>query len=403
MLTLAFRNILRQHGRTWLTLAAIVLGVASLIFSGGFVEDVLKQLRETTIRSELGHLQIYKQGQYASGGHNPLKYLIEDGDTDIANQLATQPGVATYARRIRFAGLMSNERAELPIVGEGVEPEPEARIGSAFTILSGRQLAASDHFGMVIGEGLANSMKLKVGDSANIVLSTREGATNALEFQIVGIFRSLSKEYDARAVRISLQAALELTAVSSVNAFVVLLQRTEDTEKIREQLERRLPPRLEVKAWYELADFYKNTAALYEREFGFLQVIIVVMIFLSVANSINMTFHERIPEFGIIRALGRTGRNVFGLAMLEATLLGMLGAAVGVVVGVVVALLVSAIGIPMAPPPNSESGFTASVQVVPSVLAVAFVLGLLASVCAALLPARYLGRMSLVDALRRGI
>jgi hypothetical protein len=49
-----------------------------------------------------------------------------------------------------------------------------------------------------IGEGLANAFKLGVGDSVNLVLSTREGAMSTLDFKIVGIFRSLSKEYDAR-------------------------------------------------------------------------------------------------------------------------------------------------------------------------------------------------------------
>jgi putative ABC transport system permease protein len=77
MFKLAFRNILRQRARTGLTLAAIALGVASLVLSGGFVEDILVQLREATIRSQLGHLQVYKRGQFASGGHHPFDFLIE--------------------------------------------------------------------------------------------------------------------------------------------------------------------------------------------------------------------------------------------------------------------------------------------------------------------------------------
>ncbi len=64
MLKIALRNIVRQRARTALTLAAIALGVASLVLSGGFVADILLQLREATIRSQLGHLQIYKQGQF---------------------------------------------------------------------------------------------------------------------------------------------------------------------------------------------------------------------------------------------------------------------------------------------------------------------------------------------------
>ena len=402
MFKLAIRNVLRQPARTALTLAAIALGVASMLLSGGFVEDILLQLREATIRSQLGHLQIYKTGQFASSGQRPFEFLIDNPEL-VERAVESLPGVVVHTRRIRFSGLISNGRGELPIVGEGIESEGESRIGSAISMRSGRPLAATDQFGVAVGEGLAKAMGLKVGDSVTLLLTTREGAMNTLDFQVVGIFRSFSKEYDARAVRIPLPAAQELTATSGVNAIVVLLDDTSLTEHGRAELEARLPPGFEVKAWTDLADFYKNTAALYERQFGFLQVIILVMVLLSVTNSVNMTLHERTLEFGIMRALGQKGRDVFRLAVLETALLGAVGAAAGAALGVILALAISAIGIPMPPPPNSESGFTAAIRIVPTVMAAAFALGVVASVCASLLPARRLARISVADALRRGV
>lgn len=402
MLKIALRNILRQRARTALTLAAIALGVASLVLSGGFVADILLQLREATIRSQLGHLQIYKQGQFESGGQRPFDFVI-DNPQAIERIVDTAPGVVTRAERLRFSGLMSNGRGELPILGEGVEPAPEAKIGSAISMVAGRPLVAGDQFALVAGEGLANALKLKLGDSVNLLLTTREGAMNTLDFRVVGVFRSLSKEYDARAVRVPLSAAQELTAVSGVNAVVVLLADTELTAAARAAVEANLPPGFEVKTWQELADFYNNTAALYERQFGVLQAIILVMVLLSVANSVSMTLHERTAEFGIMRALGRTRRDVFRLTMLETAVLGAMGATLGVVVGVILASIISAIGIPMPPPPNSESGFVATIRIVPIVLAAALALGFFATVVAALLPARRIAGMPVVDALRHGV
>src|SRR6266550_1167329 len=402
MLKLALRNILRQRARTSLTLTAIALGVASLVLSGGFVEDILLHLREATIHSQLGHLQVYKHGQFASGGQHPYDFLIDNPDA-IERAVDAVSGVVARADRVSFSGLISNRRGELPILGEGIEPEREASIGSAISMLAGRRLAADDDFGIMVGEGLANALKLKVGDSVDLLLTTRKGAMNTLDFKLVGVFRSLSKEYDARAVRVPLRAAQELTATSGVNSVVVLLADTDLTARARADLETRLPPGFEVKTWQELADFYNNTAALYERQFGVLQVIILVMVLLSVANSVNMTLHERMPEFGIMRALGRTGRDVFRLAVLETALLGAIGAALGVAVGAALALVISAIGIPMPPPPNSESGFTAAIRIVPVILAAAFALGIFASIGASLLPARHLARIPVVEALRRGV
>jgi putative ABC transport system permease protein len=403
MFKLAFRNVLRQRTRTALTLAAIALGVASLILSGGYFEDILVQLREATIHSQLGHLQIYKTGQYASGGQRPFDFLIEDAPT-IETALRGVPGVVAQARRLSFSGLISNGHGELPMLGEGIQPESESRIGTALSLLSGRRLSAGDPFGIVVGEGLANALKLKVGVSVDLVVSTREGAMNTLQFNVIGVFRSLSKEYDARAVQISLSTAAELVDTPGITAVVVLLDETVRTDGALATLRAQLPAdRYEIKTWRELADFYNGTAALYERQFAVLQAIILVMVLLSVANSVNMTLHERTPEFGIMRALGRTGRDVFYLVVLETALLGAIGAAVGVAVGSALAVVISAIGIPMPPPPNSESGFTAAIRIVPTILAGAFALGTLASVAASLLPARHLARIPVVEALRQGV
>jgi len=403
MFMFALRNVLRQRTRTALTLAAIALGVASLILAGGYVEDTLVQLREATIKSRLGHLQVYKAGLYASGGQRPFDYLIEDTPA-MENAVGALSGVVAHARRLSFSGLISNGRGDLPIWGEGIEPEPENRIGSAVTMLDGRRLSGGDKFAIVVGEGLAQALKVKVGDSVSLVLSTRDGAMNTLEFSIVGVFRSMSKEYDARGVQIPLVAAAELVDTPGISAVVVLLDDTAQTDAALATLTARLPAgRYEVKTWRELADFYNGTVAFYERQFAVLHLIILVMILLSVANTVNMTLHERTGEFGVMRALGRRGADIFRLAVLESAILGLIGATLGVIIGVLLALLISAVGIPMPPGPNSESGLTAAIRVVPSVIATAFALGVLAAVVASLLPARKIARIPVVEALRQAI
>jgi putative ABC transport system permease protein len=227
---------------------------------------------------------------------------------------------------------------------------------------------------------------------------------NTLEFSIVGVFRSMSKEYDARGVQIPLQMAAELVDTRGISALIVLLEDTAQTERALAALTARLPgDRYEVKTWHDLADFYTSTAAFYERQFAVLHLIILVMVLLSVANTVNMTLHERTGEFGVMRALGRRGADIFRLAVLESAVLGLIGATLGLIIGVALALLISAAGIPMPPGPNSESGLTAAIRLVPAVLASASVLGIVGTMVASLLPARRAARIPVVDALRQAI
>ena len=103
MWTLAFRNIFRHKLRTALTLAAILFGVVGLIISGGFIEDLFFQLREFTIHSQLGHIQIYRHGYLEQGRQKPFQYMI-DKPEQLAEQVQALPQVQDVMQRVQFAG-----------------------------------------------------------------------------------------------------------------------------------------------------------------------------------------------------------------------------------------------------------------------------------------------------------
>jgi putative ABC transport system permease protein len=403
MLKLAFRNIFRNRLRTALTLAAIVSGVVAIIISGGFVEDVFVQLREATIHSRIGHLQIYRKGFLEFGKREPAHYLIADAKP-LTQAVASLPHVKDVMTRLNFSGLANNGRADLPILGEGIEPDKEARLGSATTIVAGRQLKDSDLNGVIIGEGVAAALHLKPGDIVTLMVNTPEGALNTLEFEIVGVFRTFFKEYDDRAVRIPMGAAQELLYTGAVHGIVVSLDDSMATDEVLASINRKLGTKdYEVKPWYQLADFYEKTVALYRRQFGALQFIIMVMLVLSVASTVNMAVYERTGEFGTMLAIGQRRKQVFKLVMLEYTLLGLLGSFIGLVLGGGIATAISGVGIAMPPPPGSNADYTASIRLVPWVMGVALLIGSLAAALAAVLPGRRAASLPVVDALRHNV
>lgn len=306
--------------------------------------------------------------------------------------------------RLNFSGLLNNGKSDLPIIGEGVEPSHEVKLGSSVQITEGRQLNDEDTFGILLGKGVAQALQLKPGDPVTLLINTLDGALNSLDFQVTGIFQSFSNDFDARAVRIPLAAAQELLGTQGVNALVISLKHTEETDHIAAQLKQSLESSgLEVKTWVELNDFYEKTVEMYKGQFGVLQIIILIMVLLSVANSVNMSIFERVGEFGTMMALGNDSHQVFRLIISENLLLGLIGGGLGVGTGILLATAISAIGIPMPPPPNADLGYIARIQIVPSVLLLALGIGFTATVLAAILPARHVSRIPVVDALRQNI
>lgn len=402
LLKLSIRNVFRQKVRTAMTLAAIMFGVSGLILAGGFVHDIFIQLGEAIIHSQTGHVQVFRKDYLERGTRQPDRFLIDAPDA-LARQIAALPEVADVAARLNFAGLLNNGRRDLAIIGEGIEPDKEARLGTYLQVTAGRHLADADRFGMVVGQGVAHSLNLSPGDPVTLVMNTSDGALNTLDFEVVGVFQSFSKDFDARAVRIPLPAAQELMATSGSNVLVVTLHRTEDTDTALAAINALLDPtQTEARSWRKLSDFYDKTLQLYDSQFGVLQLIILGMVLLSVANSVNMSTFERMGEFGTLQALGNRKSYIFKLIIVENMLLGLMGAALGVVVGVLLALGISAIGIPMPPPPNANIGYTAFIRIVPLTVASAFVIGFFATALAAVIPARRVSGMPVVEALRQG-
>ncbi len=403
MWKLAWRNVFRHKVRTAMTLLVVVTGVVGLILSGGFVHDIFVQLAEVLIHSQSGHVQVSRKGYFESGMRSPDKFLMEEPES-LRTTVASIPGVRDAMGRLYFSGLLNNGRSDLPIIGEGVEPSREKKLGSSIIIKQGRMLEDKDGNGVIIGQGLANALKLKPGDVATLVINTPDGALNSLEFVVIGVFQTFSNDYDARAVRIPLTAAQELLATTGINTLVLSLAETRDTDRVALELANKLgKDGLEVKTWLQLNEFYTQTVEMYDAQFGVLRLIILLLVLLSVANGVNMSIFERIGEFGTMMAVGNRGGSVFVLIIKENLIIGAIGATAGVMLGIVLATAISAIGIPMPPPPNSDLPYTGHVLIIPSVVLSSFAVGLIATVGASLLPALRVRRIPVVEALNQNI
>jgi putative ABC transport system permease protein len=99
LLTLAARNLFRHRVRTAMSLAAVAVGVAAVILSGGFVHDIYVQLREAIIHSQSGHVQLAKAGFFSTGSRSPEKHVIAEPDLEKA-RIASLPEVAGVMARL---------------------------------------------------------------------------------------------------------------------------------------------------------------------------------------------------------------------------------------------------------------------------------------------------------------
>lgn len=402
---LAFRNIFRNFRRTLITFLAIVTGLTGIIVFGGFVEFSYFGLRETTIRTQLGHIQLYKRGYNEKGIADPGKYLIGNPG-EVLDRLSRMPEVVMATGRLTFSGLVSKGDKTLTCQGIGIAVEKEEEMSAFETIVDGAPLdpsspSATD--GGVVGIELMKALGAKVGDYLTILTTTTDGMINAVEFRVAGVAQTGSQEYDSVFVKLPLKLVQNLLQTDSVERILVLLDDTGKVEKAVPRIEdiiRNNGFDLEFRLWSDLAVFYRKVVSLYDGIFSVIKVIISAIVLFSIANTMSMSVFERVREIGTLRAIGTTRAGIMRLFITEGLLIGAFGGLLGIAVGVAAAYLINAGGgIAIPPPPGMTRGYQAMILIVPKVLAYSLVSTVAVSALSAIYPAYKASRMKVVEAL----
>jgi putative ABC transport system permease protein len=396
---IAFRNVLRQRRRTVIALSAIGFGVIALILAGGFIESIYFEMREATIRSLLGHIQVTRAGYRETGTADPFAYLLPPRSDALA-AIERTPGVQLVAPRLSFSGLISHGEATISFIADGVDPKKEMELGSSIVITSGSQLSSKEPRGVIVGRGLADNLGVTAGDTVVLLANTASGGVNAVECRVRGVFSTMVKAYDDTALRVPIVLARDLLRVDGTTTWLVLLDRTDRTQSALGDLRRRIGGGFETTAWWDLADFYRKTVRLFNAQVRVMKAIIAIIILLSISNTMTMSLLERTGEIGTSMALGVKRRTILRQFLTEGALLGVAGAVFGLVVAVILAWAISAVGIPMPPPPGTGRGYVAHIMLSTGLVLNATSLAAGSTLIASFYPAWRASRLPIADALR---
>lgn len=397
---IAFRNITRQYRRSLFGIIAVTFGVVALVLAAGFIDWIFWAMREGTITSGMGHIQIMRPGYLDGGRADPLHYLMPQVSPQ-GEAIGRFPTVRAMAPRLAFNGLLSHGEATISFIGEGVSPEAEQQVSSFLIIAAGKNLSSDDPKGILLGAGLAANLGVKSGDTVVLLGNTSTGRVSAVECTVRGLFNTPSKAYDDSALRVPLPVAQKLLRVSGIHRWILLLDETTHTAQTSRSLQKQFSDSgLEFVPWYELADAYNKTVALLSKQINVVELIIAVIIVLSISNTMMMNVLERTSEIGTCLAIGRSRRQILRQFVYEGLTIGLIGGTLGIVLGWLLAALISSIGIPMPPPPGMSHGYSGEIMFSGPLALNAFLLAVCTTLLASFYPAWKASQMEIVDALR---
>ncbi len=326
-LRLAWRNLWRNHRRTMIMLAAVVVGAWAMIFMNALTRGMVDDMVKDGIRTLPGHVQI----------HNPA---FPD-DPSVINSIAApgeglrrvldHPPVVAWAARVRVPAVVSSERGTRGVTLVGIGPKRERELSFvADDLADGRLLESVDDEGLVVGRKLLERLETGLGKRVVVMSQDAENEIADRGFRIVGVFESAMQSQEEGFVfagRATVQRLLKMG--DQVSEIAVLGPDYRHVEGLRERVEEAAGPGVVVRPWQELEPYLGSMLGMMD---GFVLVWIVV-VFLALAfglvNTLVMAVFERVREIGLMLALGMTPAHIRAQIVAESTFLLALGLSLG--------------------------------------------------------------------------
>ena len=455
---LARRNLLRNRRRSLATLLAMVVGLTAILLFGGYRSNILYGM-ETGFVQYSGHLQIQRRGYFLDGGDNPTAYGIAgyQGIIDaIARDAALAPllrlatptlqlgGIAGHmdsgqSRSVLATGLVAREYDRLrewndygmvsyaqPLALDGTTPDTVV-VGTGVARKLGlcAALAVADCQGAPAQEpapgaaapddvaALSALEKAPATEASarriEMLAATARGAPNVASLQALKAHNMGIKAIDDTYMAMHLPQAQRLlygTQQPEATAIVIQLHRTIQIPAARERLQALLErdfgaQDLEVQDFRALNPLFGQTDEFMASMFGFIALLIGVIVLFTIANTMGTAVVERTVEIGTLRAMGLRRGGIRRMFLCEALLLGAAGTVLGLLATLALAWTINHSGWAWTPPGYSYA-YLVLVRIWQDMplLAGSTAGLLLVTVASAWWPARRAARLEIVDALR---
>jgi putative ABC transport system permease protein len=368
---LARENAVRKPGRTAVTAAALMIGLAVVVFVTVFAAGISASIGNAIDRNFQGDVVLQN-----TDGFSPIS-------PGAAREAAQVEGVRTVSS-LSFAGA---EYQGDDIRVSAVDPSTVSDVltldweeGSPDT-LSGLTGDTA-----VVDDAWAQSNDIESGDQVTVRTPLERELTLTVDGTIKDNADLLGN------VVVSEDTLRREFGTTQPSMTLVRLDRGANADAVQEQISQRVDRRFPTVDTLNQQELKDNQEEQIQQLVGFFYVLLalaIVISLLGIVTTLALSIHERTRELGMLRAVGMSRRQVRTLVRYESVITALIGAILGTILGVIFASLLAV--------PLADEGFELSYPVGTLILLV--VLAALAGVLAAIFPARRAARLDVLRAL----
>lgn len=398
---LGFRNLFRNKRRTLLTALVIGISLAALIISNGMMHGITKNMVDSVTQSVVGEGKITHPDFRSS---LKAEYVL----TDVAAleaRLAADPRVKAFSTRTLSFGMLAAPKGMSNVLVYGIEPSHEAKLSR----LAGQIVAGSfvaDEKALVIGTRLQQKLKVRLGDKVVMTMTAVGTGEIAQELmRITGVFQTGAKQLDEKAVYLHIHKARSLLALTDrAHEIALAFHDRNSVEQLGHPFWQQYSQSDQIaESWRKIMASFVAMMKAGQQSQGLVALILMILVGITITNTLFMALHERMFEFAVLQALGTRSSEIIVMILAEAFYLALFSVGIGIIVAGAAGAPLYLWGLDYQGVEFSDVTLVEPITYQPSVyqFTVLPLAAVIFTVAVALYPALYASRLKTAEALKR--
>lgn len=332
---LAWRNLWRNKRRTLIAISSIVFSVLLASWMRSMQEGSYDSMIDNVVKFYSGYLQVQDTAYWEE---RTLENTFESVP-GLIDKIGAVKNVSLVSNRIESFALAANHMKSKPAMIMGIEPEAEDRITKLSQKIKAGSFIRSGDKSAVISKGLAEYLKLGIGDTLVMISQGYHGISASGLFPVKGIISHPNPEFDKRMVFLDIEAAREFYSAWNLSTSLVVMTENHDhLNQLKHEIAKIIPENTTVMTWKEMQPEIVQMIES-DRGSGYIMLGVLYMIIgFGMFSVVIMMVKERRREFGIVHAIGMQKNKMGIVVFFETLFIGLIGCAAGLFISIIFCL-----------------------------------------------------------------
>jgi ABC-type lipoprotein release transport system permease subunit len=293
-LQLAYKNLIGAGLRTWLNVAVLSFAFVIIIFFNGLMDGWNRQARADTIAWEYGN------GHLRNNNYDPFDpFTLQDGHAEIPSEVKNIAPILIQQGNIYPEGRM------VSVLLKGINPEQ-----SIVKIPTESFKTSSARFPAIIGNRMATSAKLKIGDEVLLRWRDKNGTFDASNITIIDIFDTTVAGVDGGQIWMPIETLWKMTGLQNHATIAIA-----DSNYINKPIEG-----WNFESQKEMLQNLDAVISMKKFSTSILYLLLLAVALLAIFDTQVLSIFRRQKEIGTYIALGMTRAQVVRLFTVEGSM-----------------------------------------------------------------------------------